>query len=179
MIATSPTAARRLRRLAALSIFTLLTSCIESATPILTDARPMFGDRPRFQLYALRDGAARDPTISTFVWRNQRYVLTSDSGEGVADFTIHPFDGPDLIVQSLRPGLSNEYAIARKLAEGVFLVFPIDENDADRSTRDQLCHKEAGISCRIGARDALLIFARASAAKPRSKGGLAVLLANR
>jgi hypothetical protein len=58
-------------------------------------------------------------------------------------------------------------------------VVAIDENDADRSTRDQFCRREAGASCRISTRDALLTFASATAAKPRSDGGLAVLFATR
>lgn len=179
MTTTSPRATRLLRLLLALSIFTLLTNCIESTKPILTDARPLFGTQARFQLYALRDGAAFDQMTATFIWRNDRYILTSGSGEGFGDFTIHPFEDPDLIVQSLRPGLPSEYAIARKLADGIYLVFAIDENEADRSTRDRFCQKEAGASCRVSTRDGLLTFARASAAKPRSEGGLAVLLANR
>jgi hypothetical protein len=162
-----------------LSIFTLLTNCVESTTPILTEGRPLFGNQARFQLYALRDGAAHDPLTATFVWRNDRYVLTSGSSAGLGDFTIHHFEDPDLIVQSLRTGQANQYAIARKLADGTYLVVAIDENDADRSTRDQFCQREAGASCRISTRDALLTFARATAAKPRSDGGLAVLLANR
>jgi hypothetical protein len=179
MTATSPWAARLLRLFVAISIFTLLTNCIESARPIFTDARPLFGNQARFQLYALRDGAAFDSMTVTYIWRNDRYVLASDSDAGFGDFTVHPFQDTDLIVQSFRPGLPNEYAIARKLADGIYLVFAIDENEADRSTQDQFCEKEAGASCRVSTRDALLTFARTSAAKPRSEGGLAVLLANR
>jgi hypothetical protein len=170
--------ARLLRLSVVLSAFTLLTNCIESTKPILTDARPLFGNQARFQLYALRDGAAHDPVTATFVWRTDRYALTSGSEEGFGDFTIHHLEDPDWIVQSLRPGQPVEYAIARKLADGVYLVVAIDENDADRSTRDQLCDKEAGGSCRLSSRHALLTFARATAAKPRSDGGLAVLLAD-
>jgi len=162
----------------ALSIFMLLANCIESTQPLLSDARPLLGDRLRFQLYALRDGAAHDPIVATFVWRNGRYVATSGSEEGFGDITIHAFEGPDLIVQSIRPGLPTEYAIARKIADGTYLVVAIDETDADESTRNRFCDKESGASCRVAAGDAIVAFAHATAAKPHSIGGLAVLLAD-
>ncbi|MGB7099712.1 MAG: hypothetical protein WBD95_13235 [Xanthobacteraceae bacterium] len=140
---------RFLQPLLALSILTLLTNCIESTHPLLTDARPLLGDRLRFQLYALRQGAAHDPIVAAFVWRNDRYALTSGGGEGFGDITIHRFKGRDLIVQSIRPGLPAEYAIARKLADGTYLVVPIDETDADESTRKEFCSRESGASCRV------------------------------
>jgi hypothetical protein len=169
---------RFLPSLLALSIFTLLANCIESTQPLLGDARPLLGDRLRFQLYALRDGAAHDPIAATFVWRDGRYVLTSGNGEGFGDITIHAFEGPELIVQSIRPGLPTEYAIARKLADGTYLVVAIDETDADESTRNRFCGKESGASCRVAAPDAIVAFARATAAKLHTTGGLAVLLAD-
>ena len=142
----------------ALSILTLLTSCIESTQPLLSGARPLLGERLRFQLYALRHGAAHDPIVATFVWRNDRYALTSGGGEGFGDITIHRFEGPDLIVQSIRPGLPTEYAIARKFADGTY--------------------RESGASCRVATSDAVVAFARATGAKPHAEGGLAVLLAD-
>jgi hypothetical protein len=177
MTANSSRRARLVPPLLALSIFTLLANCIDSAQPMLTDAQPLLGDRLRFQLYALREGAARDPIVATFVWRNGRYVLTSGTGEDFGDFTIHAFEGPDLIVQSIRPRLPTEYAIARKLADATYLIVPIDETDADEPTRHQFCGVEIGALCRVATRDAVTTFAR-STAKPHTTGGLAVLLAD-
>jgi len=172
---------RRVRfalRLVALSICALLANCIDSVQPILTDAQPVLGDRLRFALYALRDGAARDPITATFVWRRDRYVLTSGGGEGFGDITGHTLEGPDSIVQSIRPGLPTEYAIARKLAEATYLVIPIDETDADEATRNRFCGKGIGGSCRVADAKAVFALARATAAKPHPAGGLAVLLAD-
>ena len=112
------------------------------------------------------------------MWRNGRYALTSGGGEGFGDITIHRFEGPDLIVQSVRPGLPTEYAIARKFADGTYLVVPIDEADADKSTRKEFCGSESGASCRVATSDAVVAFARATGAKPHAEGGLAVLLAD-
>jgi len=169
---------RTVNLLLALSMCAVLANCIDSAKPLLGEGRPLLGRQLQLQLYALRDGSAHDATAVAFQWQNGRYVLTSGRAEGFGDITVHEFAGPDLIVQSLRPGLPAEYAIARKLADGTYLVFAIDEGDADQTTRDKLCETQKAFSCRIAARDALLVFAGASAAKPRSAGGLAVLMAD-
>ena len=101
----------------------------------------------RFTRYATVPRMTR--SSPTFVWRNDRYAPTSRGGEGFGDITIHRFEGPDLIVQSIRPGLPAEYAIARKFADGTYLVVPIDETDADKSTRKEFCSRESGASCRV------------------------------
>jgi hypothetical protein len=165
-------------RLLGLSVCALLANCIDSVQPILTDAQPVLGDRFQFALYALRDGTAHDPITAIFVWRHDRYVLTSGGREGFGDVTVHTLGGPDLIVQSIRPGLPAEYAIARKLAEATYLVIAIDETDADEATRARFCGMGIGASCRVAVRDAVLAFAHATAAKPHQAGGLAVLLAD-
>jgi hypothetical protein len=156
----------------------LLAGCIDSAQPILTDGQPLLGERLRFEFYTLRDGAAREPSSETFHWRNARYVPTGGGAREIGAFTLHPFTGDDLIVQSLKPAEPAEYGIARKLADGVYLVIAVDEDDADQPTREQFCAKDAGSACRVTSRDAVLAFARATAAKPHAAGGLAVLLAD-
>ena len=170
--------ARLVPRLLALSISALLANCIDSAQPVLTDAHPVLGERLWLALYALYEGAAHDPITATFVWRHDRYALISGSGEGFGDIRIHTLDDQDLIVQSIRPGVATEYAIARKLAEGTYLVIPIDETDADEATRNRFCHREIVASCRVATDEAVVAFARATAANPHSTGGLAVLLAD-
>jgi hypothetical protein len=132
------------------------------------------------ELYALREGAAHEPVAETFRWRKGRYIrIGGTPATGIGDFTLHDFEGADLIVQSIRSGLPAEYAIARKLADATFLLVAIDENDADESTRGKFCGKQPGVSCRVTTRDAVLAFARATAAKQHSTGGLAVLMAAR
>jgi len=178
MTGNLPSSARLLPAVFALAICALLGNCIDSAQPVLTDAHPILGDRLRFALYALREGAAHDPITASFVWRNDRYVLTSGNDEGFGDITIHPFEGQDLLVQSIRDRLPAEYAIARKLAAGVYLVVPIDETDADASTRRRFCGAEKRLSCHVTVRAAIIAFARATASKQHPDGGLAVLLAD-
>jgi hypothetical protein len=169
--------ASRTLRLLALAGFTLLGGCISSTNPLLTDAQPLIGQRPHLEFYVLRDGAAREPNTETFVWRNGRYVPVRGTARDFHDFTLHPFEGPDLIVQSIRSGHPAEYAIARKLADGAYLVVAIDEKDADDATRGQYCGNETGAACEVASREAVVAFARATAAKPHAAGGLAVLMA--
>lgn len=123
--------------------------------------------------------AAHEPDTETFVWRNDRYRPIRGAASDIHDFTLHGFEGADLIVQSLRPGHPAEYGIARKLADATYLLFAVDETDADAATRDKYCGKEPGAACRVATREAVFAFARASAAKPHSTGGLAVLMAGR
>jgi hypothetical protein len=160
----------------ALAALALLAGCIHSAQPLFTDAEPLIGQRARLEFYVLRDGAAREPAAATFAWRNGRYVPVRGTASDIHDFTLHAFAGDDLIVQSLRHGHPAEYGIARKLADGAYLLFAVDEADADDATRKAFCDTSAGTACRVATREAVMAFARASAAKPHPAGGLALLL---
>ena len=79
-------------------------------------------------------------------------------------------------MQTLSAGKPVEYGIARKLADGVYLVVLVDESDADEATQNKFCEKPPGAACRVTSRDAVLAFARATAAKPHADGGLALLM---
>ena len=110
--------------------------------------------------------------MESFRWRDGRYVsiggTVKDAAKEIGDFTLHEFEGADLIVQSRRPGKPVEYAIARKLADGTYLIVAVDENDADAATRGKYCTTDARTACRVTTRDAVLAFARATAAKPHA-----------
>ncbi len=104
----------------------------------------------------------------------------SGSLDDVRGFTVHAFEGSDYIVQSLpvrHPDIA-EYALMRKLTEGVYQVFPIDEADADEATRAANCKHPGGVACRIATREQLFAFARATAAHHKNDGGLAIRLAD-
>jgi hypothetical protein len=158
----------------------LLAGCVTSKTPLLTDGKPMIGERPRLVLYGLRDGAAHDPERVSFRWDGARYVKTGGM-KGVVSITLHSLAGRDLIVQSASRGKADvvEYAVARKLADGAYLVVPVDENDADAADRETFCVKTDNASCEARTVEHLLALARATAGKIGDKGGLAVLLAEK
>jgi hypothetical protein len=155
-----------------------LTGCIDSSGPILTDAQPRLGPRLNLQFYSLRDGHAHDPEKATYSWNGALYVKAGGGTHDVAAFTVHPFDGGDSILQSSPVNIaqSTEYALMRKLAEGVYQVVAIDEDDADAATRAAECKHSGGAACRIETREQLFTFARATAAKRKPDGGLAIRL---
>jgi len=154
----------------ALVSFGLLTGCISSDGPILTDGQPLLGKEPHLLFYVLRDGTAREPSAKTFRWQDGRYVPIGRSAKDIGPFTLHAIEGSDLIVQTLSAGKPVEYGVARKLADGVYLVAVVDENDADAATQNKFCQKPPGAACRVDSREAVLAFARATAAKPHAAG---------
>jgi len=157
-----------------------LSSCIDSASPILPDSQPLFGPRLKLQLYGLRKGIAVDPEQVTFTWNGALYARTGGGMKDVSAFSIHDFEAGDFIIQSVpakQAGIT-EYAVMRKLVDGVYQVNVIDEDDADGPTRAAFCGKgvKNDRSCRIETRDQLFAFARATAARRKSDGGLAIRL---
>jgi hypothetical protein len=168
--------ARLVPKIFAVASFAMLGGCIDSGAPLLGDGEPLIGQNPRLRFYTLRDGTVREPSAETFRWRDGRYVPAGGSAKDIGAFSLHGFAGADLIVQSLRTGKPVEYGIARKLADGTYLLIAIDETDADQATRDKYCDTTNGHACRVTTREAVLALARATAAKPHDGGGLALLM---
>lgn len=155
-----------------------LAGCIDSSGSILTDPQPVLGPRLNLQLYSLREGHAFDPERASFAWNGKRYVHSGGGMKDVSGFTVHPFEAGDYIIQSspVRHPQTAEYALMRKLAEGVYQVIAIDEGDADEPTRAASCTHPGGTACRIETREQLFTFARATAARRKTGGGLAIRL---
>lgn len=168
-------------RAAVATLFALLVSgCIDSASPILTDSQPVFGQRATFQLYGVRKGFGVDPERATYIWHGALYARASGGMKDVKAFSVHPFEGGDFIIQSVpteQPRMT-EYAILHKLMDGIFQIVAIDEDDADEATRTAYCGKgeKNDRSCRIETRDQLFAFARATAARQKNDGGLVIRL---
>jgi hypothetical protein len=151
--------------------------CVSSTEPILSDAKGFLGDGGQIHLYDMQDGGNRNPRIYQFQWAGKRYTARGRPVE-ISDFTVHPYEGRDLIVQARaqRPLRPYFYALARKLADGVYFVTAIDPDDADQPTRDRFCIKTRDAPCRIETPEQLFVFARATAAKESEQGRLAVLV---
>jgi hypothetical protein len=154
-----------------------LGGCISSTASVLTDAKPVLGERGQIHLYTLTGGVAHDPVVITYQWNGSRYLVRGRSF-GISDFTLHPYEGRDLVIQSTaqRAPHTIEYGLARRLADATYLLMPLDENDADTSTRETLCTKTQDASCRVAATEQIFAFARATADKPLEGGALAVVL---
>jgi hypothetical protein len=157
-----------------------LSGCIDSAGPILPDAQPLFGERLRLQFYTLHKGFVDEPEQASFKWDGARYIHAGGGMSDVTAFTAHRFEADAYIIQSAaakRPHII-EYAVARKLAEGVYQVTAIDEDNAERATRVRNCKRVEESHCRIATRKQLFALARATAARHKGEGGLVLRLAN-
>ena len=168
---------------AALLVFAglALSGCVDSSGPILSDSQQTFGPRLRVQLYTLRDGHAQEPEQATFAWNGALYTHAAGGMRDVSAFSVNPFEGGDFIIQEVpvkRPRIT-EYALLHKLADGVYMVWAIDEDDADEQTRAAMCGKgdaKDPSPCRITTREQLFAFARATAARRKQDGGLVIRL---
>lgn len=167
---------------AALLVTVLLTGCVDSAAPLLSEAQPMFGPTARIHGYSPAEGRATGPEVGNFRWDGAQYRVVGRATFDVAAFTAVPLGGSDLIMQSRssRPQVKGiEYALARKLIDGTYLVAAIDEADADEATRARFCTTLPSSGCRLATSEALLAFARATAAQPGLKGSPAIIVGDR
>ena len=170
------------RCVASLFALLLLAGCVDSAAPLLTGAQPMFGPTVRIHGYSISEGRANGPDVGNFRWDGAQYRVVGRPTFEVAAFTAVPLGDNDLIIQSRssRPRVKGiEYVLARKLADGVYSLAAIDEADADEATRAKFCAKSPVSSCRLETSEALLAFARVTAAKPDPKRTLAVIVGDR
>ncbi len=123
------------------------------------------------------DGVAHDPSTGILRWQNGRYLTIEDGKKDGGRLTLQAFEGTDLIVQSIDKNNFTEYAITRKVVDGVYLVFVIDEADADEATRKKYCKTNADNGCSVTTPEAVFAFAFATAAKPHDSCSVAMLLA--
>jgi hypothetical protein len=158
-----------------------LAGCIDSSGPILASAQDVFGPKLKLQFFTLREGRGREPTQAEFTWNGSLYTHSGGGMREVSAISVHPFEAGDYIIQDVpakRPRIS-EYAVLHKLSDGVYMVWPIDEMDADEPTRAAYCgkgDKKDPSPCRIETREQLFAFARATAARNKPDGGLVVRL---
>ena len=157
----------------------LLSGCIDSAKPILTDSKPLLGQHLRLQTYSLDSkGVSDGPEQAEYVWKGSYYAHVSGGMKDVAGFTVHLFEHGDYIVQT-RPKAANgtvDYALLHPFVAGVYQAVAIDENDATAAVRAANCKTNKDSSCRVETRAQLWALARATAASPKDRGGLAIKL---
>jgi hypothetical protein len=174
------TLAAELRIVAVVLVCLALPGCINSATPILGDAKAILGDRIQIHFFSATKDGSRDYSTAIFEWNGSRYLPRGNAAGDWPEFTIHPYEGRDFIVQSLqqRAPRATEYALARRLSEGLYLLMPISEEDADEPTRERFCTKTVDSPCRIATPEQLFVFARATAQRDEETGGVAVVVPN-
>jgi hypothetical protein len=156
-----------------------LSGCVESQMPLMTDAKPLLGQQFEVHLYeSFVDGKATDFHTSVYQWKDGQYVRGSGMSRDAKRFVAQPLAASDFLIQSSdEDGKVFYYWIGRKLASGVYLIFPLNETDADEATRGAACgaNQPEGI-CRVRNIDQLVTLARATAAKPIREAALGVVL---
>jgi hypothetical protein len=158
-----------------------LSACIDSTAPILSDSQPVFGPRLRLQFYSLRKGFAYEPEQANFNWNGTLYAHAGGGMKAFSAFAVHPFEAGDYIIQEVpaKRARITEYGLLHKIADGAFQVIAIDEADADQPTQTAFCgkgDKTDSSPCRIETREQLFAFARATAARQKTDGGLVLRL---
>src|SRR5262249_35499249 len=90
-----------------------LTGCVTSTGPILSDAKALLGERIQVHAFSPAKDGKRDHSTVIYEWTGSRYVPRPASAD-FTDFTIHPYEGRDLIIQSQanRSGNRTEYGLA-------------------------------------------------------------------
>jgi len=166
----------------------ILSGCVESEKALLTDAKPLLGQQFEVHLYeSFVDKKANSFHSSVYHWKDGQYVRESGLARDVRRFVAQPLSSNDFLIQAtgdtekqISGGNDNlfEYWIGRRVIEGVYLIFALNEADVDDATRSAVCGKEKpeGI-CHIQSYDQLVILARATAAKPVRESALGVVLA--
>jgi hypothetical protein len=171
----------------ALCLALATSACVSSTEPILSDARAILGERGQLHIFSAPKDGARTVLRYDFQWRRDRYVTTPGRRAQPIEFSAHPFEGRDLVVQwksaalawspkqkqqGLRPVT---YFLLRKVAEGAFLMLPVTEDDVDEATRKRFCVKSPETTCRISTPEQLFAFARAAAEKEDPDAGIVVI----
>ena len=157
-----------------------LSACVELQMPLISDARPLIGQQFEVHLYEnFVDGKANDFHAAVYRWQNGQYVRASGLARDAKSFVAQSLAANDFLIQSTdENGKRFDYWIGRKFTDGVYLIFPLDENDADDATRYAACDKDSPDRiCRIKTHDQLVTLARATAAKPVREAALGVLVA--
>jgi hypothetical protein len=157
-----------------------LSGCVVSKTPLMTDSRPLLGQQFEVHLYEnFVDNKANDFHTSIYQWKDGSYVRGSGWSRDAKRFVAQSLAANDFLLQSTDEDAKVFYYwIGRKLAAGVYMIFPLDENDVDDATRKAVCGADEpeGI-CRVRSYEQVVTLARATAGKPVRQAALGVVLA--
>jgi len=156
----------------------LLSACVQSQAPLITDAQPLLGQQFEVHLYEeFVDNKASGFHTSIYQWKDGQYVRAGGLAQDVKRFVAQPLAGNDFIIQSSdENGRVFLYWLGRRLTPGVYQIFGVNEMDVDDATRKAICGERSEVVCWIATRDQLLTMARATAAKPPRNPALGVVL---
>jgi hypothetical protein len=156
-----------------------LSACVESQAPLISNAKPLLGEQFEVHLYEdFVDNKASDVHSSIYRWKDGEYVRANGLARDAKRFVAEPLANNDFVIQSSDDqGTTYLYWIGRRLTPGVYLIFGIDEADADDATRKAICAKgQPDGMCRVITREQLWTMARATVAQPPKNPALGVVL---
>jgi len=159
-----------------------LAACVESQTPLLPKTQPLLGQEFDVHLYEdFVDGKALYFHATSYSWKDGEYVRSTQLARDVTSFVTTQLGENDFIIQATDKTRDNkikvfDYWIGRKLVDGTYLIFPLDEADADPAIRGTACSKIMGPICIVETYQNLIELARATAAKPLRRPALAVIV---
>ena len=156
-----------------------LASCVVSEKPLLAEGEQMAGAHFTARLYrAFSNGASRERRTAIFQWRDGAYAKEPDGETSVVELVARKLGSDDYVVQGAYPGKKVfQYWIARKLTEGAYLLFALDETSVPRATRDHLCVENRSPDiCLLETREQLLDLAHATASRPAKDAEIAIIV---
>ncbi len=155
-----------------------LSACVESQTPLITDAKPLLGMHFIVNLYEdFADNKAGNVHSSVYQWKNGQYIRAYGQARDAKRFVAEPLSDSDFVIQSSdEQNKRYVYWIGRRLTPGIYSIVGIEELDANDATRKAVCGDRADGICEVTTRDQLLTLARATAAKPLRNPAIAVVL---
>jgi hypothetical protein len=155
-----------------------LSACVQSQTPLITDAQPLLGQQFEVHLYEdFVDNKASGVHASTYQWRDGQYVRASGLAQDAKRFVAVPLAGSDFVIQSSdESGKVFVYWVGRRLTPGVYQIFGINEMDVDEAVRKTICGDRSVDIWWYNPRYLFLPGARPTAAKPPRNAALGVVL---
>jgi hypothetical protein len=153
----------------------MLAACVQSKTPLLTGTKPLLGDQFQLNRYDdFTDGKADSVKVSVFRWNGARYGFVSGASSDVKSLVAEPLDTDTFLIEA-SDGKIYAYLLGRKLAEGTYRIFPVDEKYLDAATQQKDCVAQDRETCTVATRQQLDTFVRASIGKTIAYTMLAVI----
>lgn len=161
-----------------------LGSCVISEAPLLAKSKPLLG--PQFDMIVYRDFASDKGFESHHVnyrWIDGAYTRNSATTTHIIRFVSEPLGGNDYLIERSQSDRANgpahvfTYWIGRKVTDGTYLIFPIDEHDLSQTDRESVCAKDQSEgSCIVREHAQLVVAARATASKPIRNPAVGILV---
>jgi hypothetical protein len=166
----------------AAAVLATLAGCATSVLPLLKDARPEFGESGQLHIFSSygesTKGIIKDYGIATYQWSTDRYILRGARELPYSEFTVHPFEGQDRLLQIFdREKKEFGYFVLREISQGAYSLIPAAIHEP--VVLEKLCGSKDPITCRITTREQLDVFARAGAHNNSMSAQAVVLLVDR